>query len=55
MRMFYELAGSETIRGQVATRAEINPLARALNESLKQHPLPPFSAIANILHRADPC
>ena len=42
MRMFYELAASEATRGLLATRAESNPLARTLNESLQQHPLPPF-------------
>ena len=49
MRALYELATSQTIRQQLATRADGNRFFGALHEALRDNPLPPFSVVAQYL------
>jgi hypothetical protein len=49
MRLVYDLATSDTTRQRLASQAENNQFFRALNDALKDNPLPPFSVLARYL------
>ena len=49
MRSFYDLATSPTTRRQLEEAAKNQPFFRALNDALKQNPLPPFSQLAKYM------
>lgn len=49
MRMFYELAQSETVRGRLLQAAEENPFFKSVNQALTDHPLPPYSVVTQYL------
>jgi hypothetical protein len=49
MRLWYELATAEITRERLAKRAEDNGFFRSLNTALRDHPLPPFSTVAQYL------
>jgi hypothetical protein len=49
MRSFYDLATSPNTRRRLEEGAKTNAGLRALNEALKENPLPPFSVIAEYL------
>ena len=49
MRMWYELATGDKTRDQFRQQAERNQLFKALNQTLDDHPLPPFEVIEKYL------
>jgi hypothetical protein len=49
MRLMYEMATSDDVRQRLSARAENNQFFRALQNALKEHPLPAFSVIAQYL------
>jgi hypothetical protein len=49
MRLWYELATAQITRERLAKQAENNQFFRTLNTALRDHPLPPFSTIAQYL------
>ena len=48
-RALYQLATSKSIREQLDSRSERNPLFKALNGALTENPLPPFAVVAQYL------
>lgn len=49
LRMLYELANSESTRKNLSRQAENNEFFKRLEDSLKEHPLPPFAVITKYL------
>lgn len=49
LRFVYEMALSEQTRQQFKTQADRNPLFKALDAALDQHPLPPFEVLQRYL------
>lgn len=49
MRALYDLATSETTRDRLSSQAESNEFFRALNNALRDNPLPPFAVLAQYL------
>jgi hypothetical protein len=49
MRMLYDLATSDDTRRSLSRSAENNEYLKRLEDSLKEHPLPPFAVIAKYL------
>jgi hypothetical protein len=49
LRLMYEMATSDDVHQRLAARAENNAFFRTLQTALKDHPLPPFSVIAQYL------
>jgi hypothetical protein len=49
MRSFYDLATSPNTRRRLEEAAQNQPFFRALNDALKENPLPPFSQLAKYL------
>ncbi len=49
MRSFYDLATSPNTRRRLEEQAQSNPFFRALNDALKENPLPPFAELAKYL------
>ncbi len=48
-RALYQMATSEAIRAQLDGRSANNPFFNALNQALKENPLPPFAVVAQYL------
>lgn len=49
LRLWYEIATAETTRQRLAQGAENNRFFRAVNDALRDHPLPPFAVLARYL------
>jgi hypothetical protein len=49
LRSFYELVTGDATRQRLSRNAERSGFFRALDGALRDHPLPPFSAIARYL------
>lgn len=49
MQALYDFAQSDGVRGQLSANASENPVFGTLNQSLNNHPLPPFSVLAKYL------
>lgn len=49
LRLWYEIANAETTRQRLSQGAENNRFFRAVNDALRDHPLPPFAVLARYL------
>jgi hypothetical protein len=49
MRALYDLATAETTRDRLSSQAESNGFFRAINDALRDNPLPPFSVLQQYL------
>jgi len=49
LRLWYEIATAETTRQRLSQGAENNRFFRAVNDALRDHPLPPFAVLARYL------
>ncbi len=49
LRLWYEIATAETTRQRLSQGAENNQFFRAVNDALRDHPLPPFAVLARYL------
>lgn len=49
MKLLYDLATSENTKQNLARQAENNDFFKRLDETLKEHPLPPFKVLAKYL------
>jgi len=49
LRLWYEIAAAEATRQRLSQGAENNRFFRAVNDALRDHPLPPFAVLARYL------